>query len=290
MKKIISKTGILAVLAIIILPTGLVFAADGDYTVLAPLPGISTLSGKNILGEYLPAIFKLAIGLSAVFAVLMIVIGGFQYISSDAIMKKSEGKERIKNAVLGLVLVISAWLILNTINPNLLNINLNIEAITTTSTGGFGTLSKEGVKMTDAQIADSNAVRASLATEDVWTYKGPCTEGQTTGCVNLNGLSETIKSGLVTLNSVCDKSSTGGCNTIITGGTESGHSTNSLHNTGNAVDLRTDANLSAYIVTNGGIPVQTDYGLRYEMKIDGKTFYFLDEGNHWHVSTGSSGN
>jgi RHS repeat-associated protein len=49
----------------------------------------------------------------------MIVIGGFQYISSDAIMKKSEGKQRIQDAVIGLVLVISAWLILNTINPNL---------------------------------------------------------------------------------------------------------------------------------------------------------------------------
>jgi hypothetical protein len=72
----------------------------------------------------------------------MIVIGGFQYISTDAIQKKSEGKERIKNAVLGLVLVISAWLILATINPNLLNINLNIESVTTTApTGTEGTLS-----------------------------------------------------------------------------------------------------------------------------------------------------
>jgi len=128
--------------------------ADNTYTVLAPLPG-TTLSDcpqgstdcKTTLEKYLPGVFKLAIGLSAVAAVLMIVIGGFQYISSDAIMKKSEGKERIKNAVFGLVLVISAWLILNTINPNLLNINLNIEPVTTTSpAGGGGTLNTSGVQ------------------------------------------------------------------------------------------------------------------------------------------------
>lgn len=292
MKKIILKMGILAVLTIIILPTVSVFAAEGDYTVLAPLPGISgTLSGENILGTYVPAIFKIAIGLSAVFAVLMIVIGGFQYISSDAVMKKSEGKERIKNAVLGLVLVISAWLILNEINPNLLNINLNIEPITTKSIAG--TLSKEGVKMTATQITDSNSVRTSLETEGVLTYAGPCTAGQTSGCVNLNGLSETIKDSLITLNKICDENmkGSGGCSIMITGGTEAGaHSVGSVHYTGNAVDLRTNANLTGYVVENGGTPVETKYGYRYELKIDGQTVYFLDEGDHWHVSTGSSGN
>lgn len=111
-----------------------VYAQDNSYTVLAPLPGTTqgncppgATDCKTSLTEYLPGVFNLAIGLSAAFAVLMIVIGGFQYISTDAIQGKQAGKERIKNAVLGLVLVISAWLILATINPKLLEINLNIE-------------------------------------------------------------------------------------------------------------------------------------------------------------------
>jgi len=108
-----------------------------EYTVLAPLPGTADCVGiecKTTLQKYLPGIFKLAVAISAIFAVLMIVIGGFQYISTDAIQKKSEGKERIKNAIFGLILVISSWLILNTINPDLLNLRLNIKSVSTSPT------------------------------------------------------------------------------------------------------------------------------------------------------------
>src|SRR3990167_8352752 len=100
MKKIVFKIGMLAILAMVILPTIKVLAVD--YTVLAPLPGIP--QGSPItLARYIPLIFNLLIGLSAVWAVLMIILGGFQYMSTDAIQGKANGKERIKNAVLALV-------------------------------------------------------------------------------------------------------------------------------------------------------------------------------------------
>jgi hypothetical protein len=141
MRKLILKIGIMAVLAIIILPALQVVAATEPYTLLAPLPNLTTVPGDNPLGTYVPFIFNLLIGLSAVWAVLMIVIGGFQYMTTDAVMKKTQGKERIKNAVFGLVLVIAAWIILNTVNPNLLKLSLDISPVTTTQTGGEGTLS-----------------------------------------------------------------------------------------------------------------------------------------------------
>lgn len=113
------------------------------YTPLAPLPGTtdSTNCDTNSKGEeecattletYLPGIFKLAIGISGVLAVIMIVVGGIEYISTDAIQGKTEGKERIQNALWGLLLVFVSWLILYTINPDLLKMNLNIETTTTT--------------------------------------------------------------------------------------------------------------------------------------------------------------
>ena len=80
-----------------------------------------------------PECLNLLIGLSAVWAVLMIVLGGIQYISTDAIFKKEEGRKRIENAVYGLVLVIAAWLILATINPALLEFKLEITPATTTA-------------------------------------------------------------------------------------------------------------------------------------------------------------
>lgn len=117
-------------------------AQDIKPTLLAPLPGTTeSCSGgvcQTTLQTYLPNLFKLLIGLSAVWAVVMIVIGGFQYMTTDAFSGKEEGKARIWGAVKGLFLVIGAWLILNEINPNLLKINLNLPKVVVEPSIGQG--------------------------------------------------------------------------------------------------------------------------------------------------------
>ena len=54
------------------------------------------------------------------------MIGGLQYMSTDAISGKQEGKERITQALFGLGLAIASWLILATISPTLLKVNLTV--------------------------------------------------------------------------------------------------------------------------------------------------------------------
>jgi hypothetical protein len=54
----------------------------------------------------------------------MILLGGVQYMTSEAMGSKEAGKEKIKNALWGLRLAIISWLILSTINPDLLNISI----------------------------------------------------------------------------------------------------------------------------------------------------------------------
>lgn len=299
MKKIFLKIGVASILTFLIIPNLFIIQVSAqtenfEYTVLAPLPGVPS-DTTTTLQEYVPAIFKLAIGLSAVTAVLMIVIGGFQYMSTDAIQKKSEGKERIKNAVFGLVLVIGAWLILNEINPNLLNLNLNIkEAIVTAPPAGE--LVTPGAKMTDEQITLSNARRASLQAEGVETYRGPCTEGQATGCVNLNGLTDTTKDGLVLTKKALTESGCTSCQMVITGGAESSvHAKTGDHPTGKAVDLKPDPALSTAL----GFPSPKDGDTKTKVfKVSGKpditaTFTYeklggnaggTSTGDHWHVS------
>lgn len=259
-------------------------AQNNEYTVLTPLPGVGDTTGKTTLQEYIPAIFKLAIGLSAVAAVLMIVIGGFQYISSDAIQGKKDGKGRIVNAIYGLVLVIAAWLILNEINPNLLEFNLNIEPVSTTQAPvPIGTVSTAGKAMTEDEIMASAAVRVNLELAKIYTYADPCTKGQTTGCVNLNGLTDVATKSLISLKKACGET----CSMVITGGTEAGHSATGGHGAGNSVDLRFNNNLDSFIQKNGGTPVQTDLGPLYTATINGRTTTFLKESNppHWHVTT-----
>lgn len=287
MKKINFKKILLGTILSIalFLPFSSLLAAEG-YTLLAPLPGLpETLDGDNILGTYLPAIFKLAIGLAAVTAVVMIVISGFQYMSSDAIMGKTAGKERAKNAVIGLILIIVSWLILNEINPNLLNVSFDLEPAVVQGQPGGGSLGapiKRGTIMTEAEKITSNAVRTALKIGNVDTYAGPCASGQVTGCVNFNGINTKTTQSVLALKKACGDS----CVINITGGTEDAHSDGSAHYSGDALDFKLDStSLNDYIVKNGGTPEQTSLGPRYTLTVDGKTIYLLKESDHWHMST-----
>jgi len=104
-----------------------------DYVPLAPLPGTycppgttdptctNVSSGGTTLGRYLPGLFKLGIGIAGVLAVIMIMIGGVEYMMSESITSKGAGKDKMRDAIIGLLLAMGAWIILNTINPNLVD-------------------------------------------------------------------------------------------------------------------------------------------------------------------------
>lgn len=105
----------------------------GEYCLLAPLPGLSKINVQTTgIGGYLAIIFKIGIGLAGVLAVVMLVVGGIQYMSTDAFSEKADGKSRMMNAIIGLLLVLGAWVILNTLNPNLLIFNLDLQKVSIT--------------------------------------------------------------------------------------------------------------------------------------------------------------
>ncbi|MEI7777176.1 MAG: pilin [bacterium] len=99
--------------------------AEG-YQPLAQIPALGDNIDPTNLSTYLQHLFEIGIGVAAGLAVIMIVIGGIEYMSTDAIGGKEEGKDRITSALWGLLLALVAWLILNTINPALLNMNLQV--------------------------------------------------------------------------------------------------------------------------------------------------------------------
>src|SRR5690606_22709225 len=74
---------------------------------------------------------------AGILAVIMITLGGIQYMTTDAISGKTEGKAVITRALLGLMLALASWLILYTINPNILNFSLNPQAPPQQSSGGY---------------------------------------------------------------------------------------------------------------------------------------------------------
>lgn len=107
---------------------------SGQYCLLEPLQigdqVFSEFSENTTIGGYVNIMFKIIIGIVGVLAVVMLVLGGVQYMSTDAISGKESGKETIQHALGGLILALGAFVILNTINPNILNLNIGITPIT----------------------------------------------------------------------------------------------------------------------------------------------------------------
>jgi hypothetical protein len=133
------KVGVLALSIIIILScvpfvfadtvTGLqpdqniVSGFDVQSSLLAPIPGLNAQSAVD-LKTYLKNIFKFIIGGAGVLAVVYVFWGGFQFATEESITGKSDAKNKIYNALKGLGLTLAAWLIINTINPQLLSLNI----------------------------------------------------------------------------------------------------------------------------------------------------------------------
>ena len=57
-------------------------------------------------------------------AVIRLVYAGFLYMGSDIFDKKSAAKEAIQNAIIGLLLLVTTFIILNQINPDILNLDV----------------------------------------------------------------------------------------------------------------------------------------------------------------------
>ena len=88
------------------------------YNLLAPIGGMNT--APDNMGDYFNKIFLIVIGLCGALAVVMLIIGGIQYMGEDSVFGKTKAKEQITSAILGLVIALVAYALLNTINPELL--------------------------------------------------------------------------------------------------------------------------------------------------------------------------
>ena len=75
-------------------------------------------------GSYAKVVYDRVLGFIIVVAILMVVFAGVQYAASAVPGAKSNAKERIMSAIWGLVLALVSYLILYTINPDLLTFDI----------------------------------------------------------------------------------------------------------------------------------------------------------------------
>lgn len=75
------------------------------------------------VGSMLNTAFIVAINVGAILAMMRIMWAGWLYMgSADMWSSKHHAKEVFQNAIIGLLILLAIWIILNQINPDILNI------------------------------------------------------------------------------------------------------------------------------------------------------------------------
>jgi len=93
-----------------------------DYPMIAGITIDESTSAATLIVYF----FNLAIAVGAFIAGIVLIIAGIDYVSSRGEPAKIESaKSKIKNAFLGLIVLLSSFMILNIINPELTNIKIN---------------------------------------------------------------------------------------------------------------------------------------------------------------------
>lgn len=132
------------------------FQLQVDIPGMDPFPDVPIKTGESgsipWLAQYISGIYEYAIALGSLIAVIFLIVGGVKYLLAGTnISKNVEAKETIIGSILGLIIFISAYLILKLINPALTSLNpIEIQAVEATDTSewaneSFGTDSESAV-------------------------------------------------------------------------------------------------------------------------------------------------
>lgn len=217
----------------------------------------------------------------SVVAVIVMVVAGFKMVTSGGdVAAWSSAKSMFTNVVIGFILVLAAWLIVDTVLSMLttcgginqwLNPGACVQKISGTSGGtSANTDTTNGSLMVGDQYTDADA-RTKLAAAGISVNK---TQAEGT---SLQGINQSTINEVIALKQSCS------CEVVVTAGTEAGHAGGAQsHGTGYKIDLRTTSDLTGYITsfyTYTG--VRSDGAALYQR--NGSNAVYALEGNHWDV-------
>jgi hypothetical protein len=246
----------------------LIFSAVLPLAVFAADVNLNFLTNETSNpGEFVANLYKFALGLSGAAAFGVIIYGAILYASSAGNpSKQKDAWDWIRGAIWGVVLLLAAYLILYTINPNLVDLTspelneINIVPFESSNSAG---------------LTESNA-RSQLSQQSIGT-KSACNPGQTKDCVKLEGMRQDTVDEIFNI-----AGEVGSSNIFVTAGTEAGHSDGpTSHMQGYKFDLRLNTVLSSYI---------TDHFEHIGKRSDGVEQYksstgaiYALESDHWDV-------
>ncbi len=273
-------------------------------TSYVPLEGGLTqaITGKSLAFDTnsTPTLFTSTSFLYTLFFVVIVVVAASKYAqagllrmeASESGIKKSN--EVFKKTTLGLLGVFSLWLILSTVNKDLLTGNVGLDALRSKSSGTFGGGGATGVisrpssardnppipannddpKGWDA-IKNDSTVRKQLLDNNITVNKGVCNNPTQTSCTTVGGWPQETVTMLMQLRNTCS----GGIE--VTGGNEAGHSSHGPGKSPVDLSMNKPGNLNACISAFPAGPT-----LNYCKKTYVNFGHiFCDENGtpHWHV-------
>ncbi len=126
---------------LIILASSLPVSAQDNYKLLEPdLWGNFATNGSITFVNFIERAYAIFLSFCIVAAFVLIIWHGLNYMVSNVPFVKTQSKGRMWTAIQGLILALTAYLLLYTINPNLVNLNLNLDQIVIeNNTPGGGT-------------------------------------------------------------------------------------------------------------------------------------------------------
>lgn len=269
--------------------------------------------------EVIDYIYRFGLGIGAFLAFGWIVYAGFRYAAAgDSPSVRSEARDQITQALLGLLLLVGATALLNLVNsrlttlidPALVGVGAPppVEGEITPEPPGepveFGELSEE-------EAGNEASVRAALAAAGVTINRTtPCPPGVTyqaysranpgSGCTSVGGFKTDTLNYIIWLKSIC------GCNLQVSGGSELGHAGGAsgiTHTAGRKIDfgdggstvnawVRAEARRAGSGFTNGGVRSGIHGGPRiWHKNAQGQVIaeWIYEQGyNHWDVAVHTS--
>lgn len=243
------------------------------------------------------------IGISIIFAtIIMVWAGGLYVLSAANPESRSTANKMLLNAVIGLLIVLSAWLIVDFVMKTLYNNGSEFGPWNSILLGGSGdscVVAKENKPLFSGNIfavpgqgsgtgVGSDVITSPSASHQAGAAKlsaagisisssGNCSDKNNNRCTSLDGMKENTIDQAIAVKQAC------GCTVIVTGGTETGHAGGpTSHSAGYKIDLAVNTQLDAYIrsLTPSGTRGSDS---RYKDKC-GNEYVRETSPNHWDIT------
>ncbi len=175
------KLSLIFLFSVLLLSVSVSFVFARELEVQYPGPGAPTTS-RAVLSDYVRYLFNFAIGIAGLIVFGVIVFSGVQVImSAQNPAALGEAKSRIMDAIIGLIVILGSYILLTTINPQLILINPKLAGANT----GITLTDKQGqsitYKVTQIDLGDFQPVSYAFVSKsdelDVYAYPNTALQG-----------------------------------------------------------------------------------------------------------------